>query len=493
MTVHPRYPVIVGAAQILQKPEDPREARDPISMMESALRAAADDSEASAILNKIDKIYVPRGLWRYGDAGRMLADRVGSPSAKTAGSIISGHIVQVMIDRACREILDGRHDVVAIVGGESENSKRRLAKSAPEAIWTDDAPGEPDESIGSYGDTPILPVERKAGALMPPASFALCETSLRFARGETPLEHRQRIAALWSRLSAVAEQNPFAWIRRHIPAEEILTETPQNRMVNYPYTKLMTSNVAVDQSAALLLCSKETALRCGVPENKFVYPRVAVEMNHATHLSEREELHHHPGLHLAAQRLLEISETGPEEFEHIDLYSCFPFAVQASARALGLEETRPLTVTGGLTFSGGPFGNYVLQSAARIVELLRRNPGQTGLLGSVGGSFAKFAYGTYGTDPGTRSEPVLADVSEDYRAAPSRPYLESYDGKARVESYTVHVAHEGPRGATFALLTPEGERVWAQTNDRPTLAALLNGEEACGKPASVRDGGVHLD
>ena len=276
MPLSPRYPAIVGAAQFVQRPEDGHEVRDPLSMMEEALRRAADDSQAAGILPRIDKIYVPRGLWRYGDPGRAVATRVGAAGAKTAVGIISGHITQVMIDRACREIADGTHDVIAIVGGESENSKRRLSRTNPSAIWDDDLPGTPDEALGSYGSTPILDIERKAGALMPPASFALCETSLRHARGERPAEHRRRIAGLASRMSAIAAENPFAWIRRQVSADEVMTETPANRMVNYPYTKLMTSNVAVDQSAALILCSEETADRYATPRDQRVYPRVAV-------------------------------------------------------------------------------------------------------------------------------------------------------------------------------------------------------------------------
>jgi acetyl-CoA C-acetyltransferase len=38
---------------------------------------------------------------------------------------------------------------------------------------------------------------------------------------------------------------------------------------------------------------------------------------------------------------------------HVDLYSCFPSAVQIAAAEIGCPTQRDLTVTGGLTFAGG--------------------------------------------------------------------------------------------------------------------------------------------
>jgi acetyl-CoA C-acetyltransferase len=492
MPLDPRHPVIAGAAQFVQRVDDPHDAIDPLGMMETALRAAADDAGAPDLLAAVDKIYLPRGTWRYGDPGKVLAERIGADNPRTSIGIISGHIVQIMIDRACQEIAEGKHDIIAIVGGESEHSKRRLRKTDPDALWEESDTGEPDEKLGSYGSQPILASEKEAGALLPAASFALCETSLRHARGETPAAHRRRIAEISARLSTVATDNPSAWIQRPIDAEEIRIETPQNRMVNYPYTKLMTSNIAVDQSAALILCSTEAAKRFGIPDEKRVYLREAVEMNHVAYLSAREKLHDHPGMTMAAQRLLEIADVAPKDLGQIELYSCFPFAVQASAAALGIDEARPLTVTGGLTFSGGPFGSYVVQAMARMVELLRTTPGDVGLVGSVGGTFQKFAYATYGTEPGATTTPRIENVSEDFARLPERAWLENYQGQAVTESYTVHAEASGPTRATFACLTDAGERVWASSEDPELLAAILRDEEFCGLPASIAEGRLTL-
>ena len=92
-------------------------------------------------------------------------------------------------------------------------------------------------------------------------------------------------------------------------------------------------------------------------------------------------------MRITGRRVMDLACTTAEELEYVDLYSCFPSAVQVAAKELGLSEDRPLTVTGGLTFGGGPLNNYVMHSVARTVELLRANPGKKGLVTATEGIF----------------------------------------------------------------------------------------------------------
>ncbi len=486
-----RRPAIAGIAQIVQRAEDPREAASPLRLMERAIQLAAEDAGAPKLVESLDAIFVPRGLWQYGDPGRLLAERLGSPNARTTVGAISGHIVQILVNRACAEITAGRADVIAIVGGESENSKRRLQREGIPLHWDDQIPGEPDHRIG---DVTFMrtPDEQDAGILNATSVFSMCDVSLRRSLGLTPSAHRDRISDLAHRMSQIAAQNPYAWIQREVSAEEIRNPTPHNRMVNYPYTKLMTSNISVDQSAALILCSAEAATRFGVPEAKRVYLRASTEMSKTILLSERDVLHRHPGQVLAAERVFELSDTNVGDLDHIDLYSCFPFAVQAGAAALGLGTDPVPSLTGGMTFFGGPFGNYVLHSKATLVERLRADPGSIGAIGSVGGSFAHFSYGLYSTDPGEYEAPRIEDVSDEFAAMPRRSYAAGYAGLATVEAYSVVVMHEGPYQAVFAALTEDGERVWGRSHDPDLMAALLADEEACGRTAHLREGIIEL-
>ena len=78
MPSSPRQPALVGAAQRVQRVDDPREAVGPLDLMEQALRAAAEDAGAPKLLEALDAILVPQGIWKYGDPGRLLAERVGA-------------------------------------------------------------------------------------------------------------------------------------------------------------------------------------------------------------------------------------------------------------------------------------------------------------------------------------------------------------------------------------------------------------------------------
>ncbi len=482
-----RRPVIVGLAQSSQKLEDPRLALSPLDQMERVIRAAAEDAGAPALVGALDAIAVPKGLWRYGDPGRLLAERLGSPRARTLLGALSGHIVQVLVDRCCREIEAGRLDVVALAGGESENSRRRLVRRGEAPAWSDASDGEPSEKIGRF-DYVRMHEEEQAGIVNATSMFGLCETSLRRARGESPAAHRDRLAELQAGMSRIASRHPHAWIQETAEAKTIRDPGPGNRWVHYPYTKLMTSNIAVDQSAAFLICSSEAADRFGVPEDRRIHLRAATEMSFGTRLKERMDLHHHPGQELAARRVLELAGIEPDELDHVDVYSCFPFAVQAGAAALGLGLDPLPSITGGMTFFGGPLGSYVLHSKVSLFERLRAEPGSLGVIGSLGGHYAHFGYGVYSTDPGDAPSPKIEDVSDAFAALPRRPAEEGREGPMTIESYTVEVAHEGPRRAIFTALTDDGVRVFARSEDPAVMQALLADEDLGGRTARVANG-----
>jgi len=481
----------VGVAQHSQKLDDPRLARSPLELMEQVVRAAAEDAEAPGLLGAIDGIAVPRGLWRYGDPARLLAERLGVPAARTWLGALSGHIVQVLVDRACREIEAGRADVVAFVGGESEHSRRRLERRGLPVHWDDAIPGEPDLRLGRF-DYQRMPEEERAGLTSATALFALCEHSLRRALGRTPAAHRDHLAALQAGMSRIARDQPNAWLRDPLPPDAIRDPRPGNRMVHHPYTKLMTSNIAVDQAAAFILCSTRTADRLGVPAAKRVHLRAATEMGFSTGLRERDVLHRHPGQVLAAQRALELAGLAPEDLDHVDAYACFPFAVQAGAAALGRGLDPLPSVTGGMTFFGGPLGSYVMHSKASMFERLRAEPGSVGVVGSLGGHFAHFGFGVYSTDPGGSPSPAIEDVSDALAALPRRRTEAGREGRATIETYTVEVGHDGPRQATIAALSDDGLRIFARSHDADLMAAVLADEELGGRPVRIKDGIAEL-
>jgi len=294
------------------------------------------------------------------------------------------------------------------------------------------------------------------------------------------------VAHLWSRLSDVAAANPHAWSRRARTPEEIRTVGPTNRMVSFPYPKLMNANDRVDLGAALVVCSVAVARAAGVPEDRWVFPLSGADAHDHWFLSHRQDLRSSPALRLAARSALGNAGVGIGDVAHLDLYSCFPSAVQLAAAEIGVpldDPGRPLTVTGGLGFAGGPGNNYVTHSIAAMAQRLRTDPGALGLVTGLGWYATKHAVGLWSTTPpaaGFRHDSPQEAVD----ALPQRTPASDYEGSATIETYTVVHDREGaPERAILALSTGDGRRAWGTTTDVDDMLGLEE-SEGCGR--SVR-------
>jgi acetyl-CoA C-acetyltransferase len=488
MTKELQTPVLVGVGQVLQRVDDPLEGAEPLEMMIDALGRAAEDCGAPSLLAKAESVRVIRGVWRYGDPGREIARRLGLGAVETMGSPWGGNVAQACVSDAAREIQSGQRRVVLVTGAENGRS-RALARRQGVELAACDAPGEPDRMLMPEVDM-AHPAELARGVRRATDAYAVFESAVRSARGESLEEHSARIAELWSGFNAVACQNPNAWIRKPYTASQIGTAGPENPMIALPYPRLMNANNRVDMGAGLILCSLDAAREAGVPAEKLVFLHAGTQANDSYTASERRDFHRSPAIRLAGKRALELARVSAGDVEHIDLYSCFPSAVQVAAQELGLAADRPLTVTGGLTFGGGPLNDYVLHSIARMAERLRKDRGARGLVTANGGLLAKHAFGVYSTTPpveGFRFE----DLQQQADAEPRREAVVDWDGPVRIESYTVtHENGEARRGYA-ACLTPDGVRTWAAT-ESPELMAVMTREELCGRPARI-DGRGTLD
>ena len=145
-------------------------------------------------------------------------------------------------------------------------------------------------------------------------------------------------------------------------------------MVGLPYTKCMNSNNDVDMAAALIMCSAEAASRLGVAADRWVFPHSGTDCHEHAFVSHRDTFARTPAIEIGGQRALALAGVGIDDVALIDLYSCFPSAVQLGAMSLGLDPyaaDRQLTRTGGLSFAGGPWNNYVMHAIATLMAELR--------------------------------------------------------------------------------------------------------------------------
>ena len=450
--------------------------------MIDAVRAAAEDAHCPALLDQAGSVRVIRGFWRYENPARAVCEAIGNTRGETALTPFGGNHVQAVVNRSALDIQSGRHDVIIVTGAECGYSQARARRAGVKPKWRN-IDGTPDLYIGKDGEMGH-PVELGLGIRRASQMYAIFQTARRHHLGESVQANLERISELWAGFSRVAAENPHAWIREAKSAEEIRTPTAANRAVTFPYPKFMNANNNVDQAAALILCSEAKAAALGIPRDKWIYPWSGTDGQDHYLASNRDNFHRSPAIRIAGGRALELAGLTPRDLDLVDVYSCFPVAVQVAAAELGLDAARPLTVTGGLTFAGGPLNNYVMHSIARMAELLRAAPGDRGLITANGGYLSTHAFGVYSGEPPVEGFRYASPQDEIDAAAPPREVVARHAGTAEVEGYCVVYGKTAPEVANIALRLPGGERAWANCTHPGTLSAM-QAEEFCGATATV--------
>ena len=484
-----RLPVLVGGGQLNQRVADPTQGLEPVDLMAEAVRRAEVDTGVTHLCSRADSVRAVSTLsWRYRDPARLVADRVGAGDAQAVYTTGGGQTPQRLINLTAAEIASGDVDLAVVCGAEAWRSRTRAKSAGVRPNWVVQPDHvEPDRMVGSELDM-SHPAEWEQGLVLPTQGYALLESAVRAAAGRDPDDHRDRIAALWSRFSEVAAGNPNAWSRQALSPAEVGTATAENRMIGWPYTKVMNANNSVDQAAAVIITSVDRARELGIAADRWVF-LCGTGDGDEPYLSNRPDLHTAPAMDAAANRALEAAGVDASDVAHLDLYSCFPSAVQISAAALGVSLDRPLTVTGGLSFAGGPWNNYPTHAIATMADVLRNDPGSYGLIWANGGFVGKHSVGVYSTRaPATLEVGPVAPPPP-----PSREVVTDHEGRVTIEAYTVMHDRAGEREVGIAAtLTDDGRRAWATTRDADAMDAWCR-QEWCGRPADrAADGTLRL-
>ena len=474
-------PVLVGIGTATRHEEDFRNALEPMDLMMEAVKAAGRDSGSAAVLAGSQFISVPRGRWIYANPAGEIARTIGAVGATTVLST-PGVLQQTLIGDACKRIAHGEIHTALVTGSDAGYRLLRAQIAGAEVAERaqDDAPDiymQPKDELRHI-------VEKRAGLLMPVGLYAILESALRAAKGYSVNEHRDRLAALYSGFSEVAAQNPHAWNGEAVPAELIRNASDRNPMQAFPYTRYHCSTWNVDQAAALLLCSVSRAESLGIPRSRWVFPVASTESNHMVAVSARKELNRCQGAQITGQAALEAAGLAPADVDLINLYSCFPVAVELYAEALGLPLDSRLTLTGGMAFAGGPYNNYFFQSTCRAIELMREGRGRHALLSCVSGIVTKQAFGLWSMDRPAQGFTHLDLTQEVALETGQLDVLEDYSGPARVAGYTVlHGRGKAPKGV--ALVDLEGDRRAMATTEDSALVAEMQDAEWVGRPVQI--------
>ncbi|WP_435771083.1 type II toxin-antitoxin system Rv0910 family toxin [Nocardioides sp. SYSU DS0651] len=471
----PRTPVIVGVGQVVQR--EPAPDVHPAQLAAQALREAERDAGVSGLLARADSIYaVSSASWTYRDQAAAVAEELGVDPAETVQSApYGGDAGQLLINDAGQAIAAGDVSVVLVCGAEAGNSFAAAQKQGAAPTWPEQPAGTaPTRRLGSDKEANNAE-EGGAGLMAPIYVYALLETALRHKLGRSREEHQRAIAELWSRMSGIAARNPYAWQPEEHTPEQLLHTGEHNRMISAPYSKLLCANMQVDLASGIIVTSVAAAEAAGVPQDRWVFLHAGAAAHDEWFVSERGDLADSPAIRSIGRAALDHAGITIDDVAHVDLYSCFPVAVEVGAAALGLpvdDPERPLSLTGGLTFGGGPGNNYGGHGVAQLVQRLRENPADFGISTSLGWYVTKHALGVYSAQPPAKSYRALAPVLE---PAPTRPVRAGWTGPAVVEAYTVPYGREGePSAAIVSAVNDAGERVLLRAVDPATVTLFVD-------------------
>ncbi len=414
-----------------------------------------------------------------------LAAKLGADPKVVNYSGIGGNVPQSIVSNAARDILRGDLDLALVVGSEALATKRRLAKEGRKPAWS----YPPAERRRFPLDVFPHPGEVTHSIFEAWLTFALFENAHRAHLGPGLEEYRRSLGELLSPLSAVAAANPHAWFPTLRGVEEIIGPNADNRMVGYPYSKLMTAIMDVDMAAAVLVASDAAADSLGVPIDRRVYLRGWGYAEDPPAVAQRTDLWRSGAMEAAGAAALRGAGAGVDDIAHLDLYSCFASSIEFALDALGIDQgaarsadpgvapDRPVTVTGGLAYHGGPGSNYLTHSLATMVETLRADPGSLGMISGVGMHMHKHVFAAYSTTPGTLVPPDDTAVAA-LGAMAETPIVESFEGSARVATYSVVHGRDGaPESAALICdVAPGPARCYARLTDPSALGAAESDE-----------------
>src|SRR4051812_39091486 len=470
-----RIPVIVGVGEISDRPADLKSGLEPLALLEQALRRAEQDS-GGKLLGEIQSLDVVNFLsWRYHDPATELSARLGIAPKHSFYGPVGGESPIRYLHEAAQRIARGECSVAAVCGAEAQSTATKAQRTGVELPWTPFAHDVPEPKRGAAFQKPMAV---KLGVFRPVTVYPFYEAATSAHWRQTPREAMAESGQLWSTFSEVASQNPNAWIKRRYASEEITTPSPDNRLIAWPYTKLMVANPTVNMGGAVLLTSLAKARAAGIAEDRLIYVWGGASAEEQRDYLIRDQfIQSHPQ-NAVLEAVMDLAGGDGKAFDAIELYSCFPCVPKMARRTLGLgDDVRP-TVTGGLTFFGAPLNTYMTHAACAMVRRVR-DGAKLGLLYGQGGFVTKHHALVVSKAPPraalAQESSVQGEADRNKRAVPD--FVTQPGGKGKVESFTVLYGRGGDVEHGVVMLRSEDDRrtlARIPASDTATLAHLLN-------------------
>src|SRR5713226_6473819 len=470
-----RIPVIVGVGEIVDRPKEISKGLEPLALLEQALKRAEGDS-GGKLLGEIQSLDIVNFLsWRYRDPEIQLSDRLGIKPTHAYYGPVGGESPIRYLHEAAQRIARGECSVAAVCGAEAQSTATKAERAGIELPWMPFAHDVEEPKRGAVFQKPMAV---KLGVFRPITVYPLYESATSAHWGQTPREALAESGKLWSTYSDVASNNPNSWLKKHFTSDEITTPSPDNRLIAWPYTKLMVANPTVNMGGALILTSLAKARAAGVPEDRIVYAWGGASAEEPRDYLVRDQFYESHPQNAVLKAVMDLVEGDGKKFDATELYSCFPCVPKMARRTLGLGPDVQPTVTGGLTFFGAPLNTYMTHAACAMVRKLRGGA-KLGLLYGQGGFVTKH-HGLVLSRQAPQHElaqdtSVQAEADGHRRTVPE--FVTEAQGKGSVESFTVIYGRHGEVEHGVAMLrTSDNARALARVpaHDGATLAHLLN-------------------
>jgi acetyl-CoA C-acetyltransferase len=466
-----RIPVIVGVGQINDRAGKEEPGLDSVALMAEAARKADADAGGGFLVRADWLAIVPQISYRDLDPAALLPGALGiSPKHVAHPHMASGDTPIHHLNDAANAIARGEAKVCLVTGGEGI----RNAAKRPQA---------PDgSSVLFQAHRTASEIRRRYGLINPSEIYPLYENGTRATWGQSLSEGQAESGQIWSLMSQVAAQSEGAWIKAPRAPAEILEASADNRPIAFPYNKLMVANSSVNQGAAYIVTSLAAAREAGLAEDRLVYVWAGAAAHESEEPLERPAWGQIPdGMRTSLEKAMSVNGLKPADLDYVELYSCFPCVPKMARRVLGWPADKPATVHGGLTFGGGPIGNYMTHAVVGMVQALRRD-GKFGLLFGNGGHCTHNH-----TIVVSRQAPPDALLGRDYdynaeadaARAPMPRQGDDYEGEVKVETYTVVYDRSGnPAFGVVMSKAPDGSRVVAKVapDDAASIAFLTDGK-----------------
>ena len=494
MTRDETTPVLIGAAQLTDR-SNSENGLTPVQIISESMRLALKDTGKAEQLNKFDLVACSGLTVDAKQVNTPVSGLVRNiPFAATKAAGISadkyvyaetgGNTPQMLINHYAKAIARNECESVLIAGGEALHTMNlrfnHWAKFLrPKRHWKDksgplpDTIGEPRDGSNDY--------ENLYGMNLPAKVYPLFENALRHHYQHGINEHIDKIATLFSKFSAVAATNQHAWFSNPPSKDEILEQGPRNRMIGFPYRKRLNSMILVNQSAAVVMTSVAKAKAMGIAPEKWVYLHGYADGYEIWNVSQRENYYSSPAIKQLSERALTMAKKAIDDIATFDIYSCFPSAVQVACDAMGIahDDSRPLTLTGGLPYFGGPGNNYSMHAIAEMVRWARENPNDFGLMNANGWYLTKHSVGIYSQTPPPEA---FKEEGPIHQSTDKSPKLNAdATGRAKIETYTVlYNKSDEPSKSIVIARNENGERCLATTDNSAEKLRYLTESEGVG-------------